>query len=223
MQEYLLQYNLYAINIPLSCDTLESFQHPIGSGAVRLAPNGKIYFSRAYECNAFPYCYPYPDSARNYVNENLSVINNPNVVGAGCNYQPFSFYLGGKRTYYGLPNNPNYDLGPLTGSPCDTLTGISPTPALPEEEGALYVYYHPVWQKTFINAKGLKGKNVKMSVYDLLGNVVYTDLTPALSTGEGGGGGYFTKDLNCAAFAKGMYIVSVVTEKERMVKKFIKE
>jgi hypothetical protein len=223
MQEYLLQYNLYAINIPLSCDTLESFQHPIGSGAVRLAPNGKIYFSRAYECNAFPYCYPYPDSARNYVNENLSVINNPNVVGAGCNYQPFSFYLGGKRTYYGLPNNPNYDLGPLTGSPCDTLTGISPTPALPEEEGALYVYYHPVWQKTFINAKGLKGKNVKMSVYDLLGNVVYTDLTPALSTGEGGAGGYFSRDLNCAAFAKGMYIVSLVTEKERMVKKFIKE
>jgi hypothetical protein len=38
--------------------------------------------------------------------------------------QPFSFYLGGKRTYHGLPNNPNYELGPLAGSICDTLTAI---------------------------------------------------------------------------------------------------
>ena len=33
-----------------------------------------------------------------------------------------SFYLGGKRTYLGLPNNPKYDLGALQGSSCDTLS-----------------------------------------------------------------------------------------------------
>ncbi|MBK8846993.1 MAG: hypothetical protein IPO27_10775 [Bacteroidetes bacterium] len=66
--------------------------------------------------------YPYQDSMRNYINENLSVINEPDSLGAKCDYQPFSFYLGGKRTYYGLPNNPNYELGPLLGSACDTLS-----------------------------------------------------------------------------------------------------
>ena len=120
----LIQYDLTNIDIIGSADTLDSYQAPIGPGAVRLAPDNKIYFSRAYEWG-FP-GYPYPDSVRNYVNENLSVINSPDSVGATCNYQPFSFYLGGKRTYYGLPNNPNYDLGPLMGSLCDTLTiGIS--------------------------------------------------------------------------------------------------
>ena len=34
-------------------------------------------------------------------NMNLSVIENPDVVGVGCNLNLFSFYLGGKRTYWG--------------------------------------------------------------------------------------------------------------------------
>jgi hypothetical protein len=219
---WLFQLDLNSTNISSSSDSLFFIKYPVSLGAVRLAPDGKVYVTSLYD-SGVPNGYPYPDSVRNMYNENLGVVNYPDSLGAACDFQPFSFNLGDKRTYWGLPNNPNYELGALAGSPCDTLTGISPTPALPEEEGALYVYYHPVWQKAFINAKGLKGRNVKMSVVDLLGNVVYTDLTPALSTGEGGGGGYFTKDLNCAAFAKGMYIVSVVTEKERMVKKFIKE
>ena len=90
------------------------------NGAVRLAPDGKIYYSQAY-----PYGFPYQDTMRNTVNENLGVINNPDVVGNGCNFSPFSFYLGGKRTYYGLPNNPDYNLGPLASSICDTITVIT--------------------------------------------------------------------------------------------------
>jgi hypothetical protein len=221
-KKYLLQFDLTASNIALSCDTINWWKAPKGPGSVRLAPDGRIYLSRAYESLSV-WSFPYADTMYNNINMNLSVINYPDSLGTACDFQNFSFNLGGKRTYYGLPNNPNYDLGPLTGSPCDTLTGISLTPVLPEGAGALYVYYNPVWQKAFINAKGLRGRNVRMSVYDLLGNVVYAEenLTPALSSGEGGG--YFTKDLNCAAFAKGMYIVSLETDKERLVKKFIKD
>lgn len=40
----------------------------------------------------------------------------------GCNLSLFNFYLGGKRTYWGLPNNPHYEIGALWGSSCDTLT-----------------------------------------------------------------------------------------------------
>ena len=118
---YLIQYDLLATNIPSSADTLDSFQPPIGDGAVRLAPDSKIYFTHSYQ-SLTAQNYPYPDSMRNYINENLSVINSPDSLGSSCDYQLFNFYLGGKRTYWGLPNNPNYDLGPLVGSMCDTLT-----------------------------------------------------------------------------------------------------
>ncbi len=120
---YLFQLDLTDTNVIASIDTLETWPtNNISTGAVRLAPDNKIYFSRWYLCNISPYCYPYPDSVRNYVNENLSVINSPDSLGSACNYQPFSFYLGGKRTYAGLPNNPNYDLGAVVGSVCDSLT-----------------------------------------------------------------------------------------------------
>ena len=92
-------------------------------GDVKRAPDGKIYFSIAY-VNA-GVSYPYPDSVYNNYNMNLSLINSPDSFGTACDFQPYSFYLGGKRTYYGLPNNPDYFLGPKIGSPCDTITAIS--------------------------------------------------------------------------------------------------
>ncbi|MBK8846508.1 MAG: hypothetical protein IPO27_08220 [Bacteroidetes bacterium] len=75
--------------------------------------------------------YPFPDSVHNYINENLNVINEPDSD--NCNFTPFSFTSVAKRTYYGLPNNPNYELGRLYGSPCDTLQWTNLTPASPKE------------------------------------------------------------------------------------------
>ncbi|MBK8846992.1 MAG: hypothetical protein IPO27_10770 [Bacteroidetes bacterium] len=48
-QGYLLQYNLLDSNPTLTVDTLDTFDTPIGTGVLRLAPDNKIYFSRAYE------------------------------------------------------------------------------------------------------------------------------------------------------------------------------
>ena len=39
---YLWQFNLFSPNILASCDTLDVLLYPIGTGAVRLAPDGKI-------------------------------------------------------------------------------------------------------------------------------------------------------------------------------------
>jgi len=68
----------------------------------------------------------------------LGVINSPNFFGPSCQFDTFGLYLGGEfNTGASLPNFANYDLGPLVGSPCDTLspqdttqTGIfhQPTP-----------------------------------------------------------------------------------------------
>ncbi|MBL0342717.1 MAG: T9SS type A sorting domain-containing protein [Bacteroidetes bacterium] len=51
---------------------------------------------------------------------------------------------------------------------------------------------------------------------DVLGKAVYTENGSINSP-------YFTKDLNCASFAKGMYIVDFETENEKLTKKFVIE
>ena len=165
---FLLQYDLTATDISASCDTLDSATVPIGTGAVRLAPDGKIYYSRAYESpgvNSFPY----KDTMYNYINMNLSVINEPDNLGAACNYQPFSFYLGGKRTYYSLPNNPNYELGALTGSVCDTITGIDPSPL---ERVGVRFYPNPAKEKVRFEYSEPVSENSQIEVYDNLGVMV---------------------------------------------------
>jgi hypothetical protein len=208
----LFQYDLQSVDPFATRDTLEySTNGLIGNGFLKRGPDQKIYFGHAWECQAFPYCYPYPDSVYNYVNMNLSVINYPDSLGAACGYAPFSFYLGGKRTYYGLPNNPDYDLPALAGSPCDTLVSIN-EPANVSTNPNLHVYYAPDWETAFINADKLKGKNYRLRMVDVLGKEVYSESGSLNSQ-------YFTRDLNCASFASGIYLITFETEKERLVKK----
>ncbi len=213
---YLYQYDLLSPNPASTRIVLDSIANGlIGIGLLELAPDNKIYFGHAYQCNVAPYCYPYPDSVYNYVNMNLSVINYPDSLGSACSYAPFSFYLGGKRTYYGLPNNPDYDMPALAGSPCDTLVSIN-EPTSISTNANLHVYYAPDWEKAFINADKLKGKHYRLRMVDVLGKEVYSESGVLNSP-------YFTKDLNCASFAKGMYILVLETEKEKLTKKFVVE
>ena len=206
----LMQYNLLAGNIQASRDTIYTFNFPEVPFHIRLAPDDKIYLSTDYGNYFF-----YPDSIRNSINENLSVINQPNNLGASCDFQPYSFYLGGKRTYNALPNNPDYEMGPLIGSGCDSLVGIAAVGSGSRQE-ELHVFYHPGWQVAFVNAEGLKGKNYSLHVYDLTGREVFKE--------EGKlNGAYYTKDLRCEGFANGMYVVNLRTEKEVLSKKFIKQ
>jgi hypothetical protein len=146
---------------------------------------------------------------------NLGVINYPDSVGNACDFQPFSFNLGGKRTYLGLPNNPNYSLSPLAGSPCDTLgVGISETEI--KNNAELFVFYHTGWQKLFVNAQHIKGKNCLLQIFDIDGRIVYSSSKKTQPP-------YFTQDIDMSIFSKGMFIVSLQTEKEKLVKKFVKD
>ena len=209
---YLLQFDLTAPNIAATEDTIWSQTYPINAaGYMRLAPNDKIYLSCAYVPLTAP-MYPYADSLYNMYNMNLSVINQPDSLGAACDFQPYSFYLGGTRTYWGLPNNPDYDLGALVGSGCDTLTSLPPAASglLPQ---SLQVTWLSSWQKAFVNASNLKGQKWRLEVYDLFGNLVYYDngsLSPP----------YFSRGIELPGIAGGMYIVRLQTEKELLTGKF---
>jgi large repetitive protein len=125
---FLFQFDLNATNFLGSVDTLGTFVTPDLAGILQKGPDNKIYLSVTWAgpdtCNDYLYCY----GTVNNTNSNISVINYPDSSSTACDFQPFSFYLGGHKAYTGLPNNPNYELGRWVGSPCDTLTvGISET------------------------------------------------------------------------------------------------
>jgi hypothetical protein len=117
---YLYQYNVKAVNISSTKILIDQLQSPSTGGELKLANDNKIYWSGNYY-SGLQFPFPYPDSVYNQYNMNLSVIENPNILGTGCNFQPLSFNLGGHRCYLGLPNNPNYDLPAAGGTLCDTL------------------------------------------------------------------------------------------------------
>lgn len=79
----ILQYDLTADDIPAS-ETLIQDSH-FDTGALQLALDGKIYIA-------------------NYLRPHLSVINNPDVLGAGCNFSYGSVNLGSGISDLGLPN-----------------------------------------------------------------------------------------------------------------------
>ena len=71
----------------------------------------------------FSFIVPGPDG-RIYVippafTTSMHVINRPNLTGMDCNVQ--QHFIEFPNPYGNPPNHPNYRLGPLDGSPCDTL------------------------------------------------------------------------------------------------------
>jgi len=88
-QGLLLQWNLCAGTLAQiqATRTVISNAGPF-IGSLQLGPNGKIYVARN--------------------NTSLSVINNPNVAGTGCNYSDLSVPLAGRISRMGLPNFASY-------------------------------------------------------------------------------------------------------------------
>ncbi|MBL7930244.1 MAG: T9SS type A sorting domain-containing protein [Bacteroidia bacterium] len=213
---FLFQYDLTAPNIAASRQTIWSTNYPVNSGGtLKRGPNDKIYLACRYT-NAV---YPYPDSVFNMYNMNLSVINQPDSLGAACDFQPYSFYLGGKRTYWGLPNNPDYDLGCDTTGGCPCLTGV---PGIEQgiTKAELFVTWVSSWQKLFVNAQHLKGRMVTVEVFNVAGK----NLAPGPSPQKRGASpntGYFTQDIFLPNLSAGVYVVKLQTEKETLSRKFV--
>jgi hypothetical protein len=164
----LFQYDLTVPNIISSQIVLASISHPLYSGGVlRLAPDNKIYWSNAWT-NQITYIYPYQDTVYHPENMNLSVINSPDSPGVPCNFSLYSFYLGGKRTYWGLPNNPDYELGAVIGSICDSLlSGITNI----DNKEYFRFFPNPFSKEVFLSLNN--DDHGMLTVYNHLGQPVY--------------------------------------------------
>ena len=131
-------------------------------GQLEVGPNGKIYGVML----SSPFL-PYIEG----LDRHLSVIQNPNSELRLANFDTLGLFLGGvANATLSLPHFPNYDLGPLVGSPCDTLSPPDTTqvglPALPSA---------PAW--TWSVTPTVSGSNFQVStaqpaaltVHDLYG------------------------------------------------------
>jgi hypothetical protein len=166
---YLYQFDLTSINI-LSTKTSIWSQNNGSTriGQLSLAPDGKIYISNASGNYA-------PNNLYDTTNMNLSVINNPDILGLGCNFFPYSFSLGGKRTFYGLPSTPIDNLGKIEGGPCDTIVNENSFNLFPNPNNGTFnfTYY---FDSNIIPS---------MEIYNSMGQIVYK--YPFEETGFGDG------------------------------------
>jgi hypothetical protein len=208
------QYDLTASNIANSKVAVGVFNDPnMGVWSILKAPDDKIYISTFDE----NYAWPYPDTSTAFttINSNLSVINQPDSLGLACDFQPFSFYLGGARTYYGLPNNPDYELGAWVGSPCDTLS-VGVEDNVPEQELFFQAWYNSEWNMIHVNASKLKGRTGSLRLFDLEGRLVFEKKVEVIAVG------YVTGEIPMNAVAKGVYLVNLITEAESVSSKVVK-
>jgi Secretion system C-terminal sorting domain len=114
----------------------------------QLAPNGKIYIS-----------------ALNQVNM-LHVINQPDSLGLACYLQQHGLIT---PTYivYGLPHFPNYRLGALEGSPCDSL--VSEANEQMYNQSDVWLYPNPASSFSNITLKGNPTMLYSFTIFDTAG------------------------------------------------------
>ncbi len=151
-----------------------------------LAPDGKVYFGHCYLCN-------------------LSVINSPDSLDTLCNMEYNTFILPSPNA--GLPPyHPNYRLGPLVGSPCDTLSvGV-------EEWQANQVLIFPNPTQNSINVSlGRTCEEIQCKVYNMQGQLLFQE--------KRNFGNAFTLDI--PKLSKGLYLLEILCNEGRVVKKVV--
>ncbi len=199
---YIYQFDLTASNIPSTKTTVavwDSFYSHIPLFATtfylcELAPNGKIYLSCG---NGADY---------------LHVINYPDSVGISCNVCQHCVHL---PTYnaFTIPNFPNYFLGVDSASICDTLLTLQSTLSKEEDVG-LKLFPNPATRVLYAALpEKFKIKNVK--VFDAFGQEIHVVFS-FIKNGE-----YL--EVNTTSLAQGVYFLELLSDKEKVVKRFVKE
>ncbi len=118
------------------------------------AANGKIYITTG---NGTDY---------------LHVINFPDSLGMACDVQQHSLFLN-SYNFRTVPNHPNYYLGPLIGSPCDTLAHVG-LQTHEEQVQNFTLSPNPSTGNIKIIYLLPQNKEGAFEVYDLNGKLVFT-------------------------------------------------
>ena len=135
-------------------------------------------------------------------------MNYPDSAGTACDLQQHAVDLTTYRHGRAVPNHPNYNLGPVVGSVCDTLGvgieeqqhdfhfGISPNPVA---DGPVKIIYLLPENKSGV-----------FEVYDITGQLVYKMNLPPWST---------LQYVDLPSLSEGVYTAVVRSGYERSAKK----
>ncbi|MBK6640370.1 MAG: T9SS type A sorting domain-containing protein [Bacteroidetes bacterium] len=194
----ILQFNLDAIDIYQSRTVVgldDGILNPFPAKYFlhRLGPDGRIYISSYDE------------------NFSLHVINNPDIGGIGCNFEQRGFPLVNGTTWRGgVPNIPNFSLGALSGSSCDTITSI------PEMESVFTygVYPNPCFNSAQLSISGATEK-AEIFLYNTFGQLLYK--TTAFPSNN-----FIHTQLPVRDLVAGIYLVKVSMGEKEIAQKLVK-
>ena len=190
---HVFQYDLNAIGQPgFQRDTLVSGPGSHQFGQLQLGTDGRIYLSIARYAPEGS-----PDTLASY----LHAINAPNLPYPSCDFQYWAQEISPGFGLIGLPNNPNYALGALEDSPCDTLGGI--TSAVTNLNGVdLHVYPNPVDNWLHVQLPD-DGGRMTITIYDAMGRLLLNRNMERIGGIEG---------IDVTHFSSGIFSVVVMSE-----------
>lgn len=106
----------------------------------------------------------------------LHFIEFPDVKGHACNVKFNQVYLNGREANSGLPNMPNYNLGPVDGSVCDTLgldaVGVNPD-WVSSENSKPKIYPNPSGTLGAVLSIPLPQRMNRVCIYDATGKLIW--------------------------------------------------
>ncbi len=136
------------------------------------------------------------------------VINSPDSAGLACDFIQRGLPLQ-RWNAWTIPNYPNYFLGADTGTICDTLTGIADVKnPVPE----FLLFPNPTKRDVYLTLS--KDKLQSVSVYNSIGQIVLLEHDVIKNE-------YLHFDVS--KLESGFYYVEVVTAKEKVTRKFVRE
>ena len=197
------QYDLTSPDIKASKQIIFSYQdtgayYQLGFGAHLLGPDDKIYIAKG---NSFT-----GTNSNTFYTHHIDVITDPNNLGVACNYQPSYFDLGVGRTIEGLPNMLNYNLGPVVGSICDSLS--NDINQLHERNDLVSLFPNPTYDKISIRLNS--SLIAKLILRNYLGEIVQEKV---ISDNE---------QLDLSSLTTGTYIGEFVFGQNIIRKKIVK-
>jgi hypothetical protein len=192
------QLDTYSTNVPASMqlvavnDIFPSPSPPFYTDfwLMYLAANGKIYIT----------------SGSSVVD--LHYINEPDSSGTNCDIHLHDLHLLGFH-FRSVPNHPNYYLGRLVGSACDTLTGIND---LSDHDFKFKIFPNPNNGNFKIMYLLPQNKNGRLEIFDVNGRVVYSQNLPQWST---------MQFISLPKISNGVYNCVITSGGERVSKKLV--
>ena len=195
--EHIIQYDLRGPNIDSTGIIVASYDGFIASDSIhhtyfsmlQLAVDGKIYMPAW--------------GGTNYIH----IIDHPEQQGLACNVIQHAIELPCALGF--PPNFPNYRLGALTGSACDSLVidGITSLPA----SNLFHIYPNPVKGEQFTISYPQLKQDVQLEIYNLFGSKLNETILPA---------GSWSMKISAENLSGGVYFACIRNSKTSEVIKF---